>query len=150
MICVTPDGRYVLSLFSRYVHITQIKDGKSFFRSIDVDYDYTSICVSPDGKHVVFGCDYNTICILRFDNWEMISKIKVPHKGDVDSIHNYISSVCVTPDNKHVVCGINDGRICVIRIEDGKLIRKIKGYSRQFIDVCVTPDSKYVLQTVEF
>ena len=54
MVCVTPDSRYVLSLSKGYVHITRIKDGK-LFRDINVGYGVTSICVSPDGKHVVFG-----------------------------------------------------------------------------------------------
>ena len=54
MVCVTPDSRYVLSLSKGYVHITRIKDGK-LFRDINVGYGVTSICVSPGGKHVVFG-----------------------------------------------------------------------------------------------
>ena len=75
----------------------------------------------------------------------MISKIKVPHKGDVDSIHNYISSVCVTPDNKHVVAGSDDNTIFVIRIEDGKLIRKNPNHTGAVNQVRVTPDCKYVV-----
>ena len=75
----------------------------------------------------VLGCEDNIICITRFDNGEMIHKIKLPKeiKGYVNDTRDHICSVCVTPDSEHVVSGSDDGIIYIIRIENGKLIRKI-------------------------
>ena len=55
-----------------------------------------SICLTPDGKHVVSGSRKGYIRVLRIKDSALVREIKGRHIGDV-------SNVCVTPDSKHVV-----------------------------------------------
>ena len=96
-----------------------------------------SVCLTPDGKHVVSGSQDKTIRITRIEDGELVRVIK-GHTG-------FVESVCETPNGKHIVSGSEDKSIRVNRIEDGELVRKIEGHKDWIRSVCVTPDGKRIV-----
>ena len=74
-VCMTPDGKYVVSGSSDMtVRITQTKDGK-LFREIkmnDLKY-YHAGCVTSDGKRMVFAFTRNgTIRITKIEDGSLV------------------------------------------------------------------------------
>ena len=59
-----------------------------------------SVCLTPDGKHVVTGSEDGTARLWSMEDGEMVREFK--GHGD------WVWSVCLTPDGKHVVTGSED------------------------------------------
>ena len=62
--------------------------------------DVNSVCVTPDGLHVVTGSDDQTARVWLLADGSQVRTLK-GHTKDV-------TSVCVTPDGLHVVTGSYD------------------------------------------
>merc|ERR1719174_1948846 len=97
----------------------------------------SSVCVTPDGQHVVSGSGDKTIRITCVDDGKLVREIK----GHSDKVR----TVCVTPDGKHIVSGSWDKTVRITRVDNGKLVREIKGHSDRVTSVCVTPDGQHIV-----
>ena len=68
----------------------------------------TSVCVTPDGLHVVTGSNDKTACVWLLANGKRVRTLE-------GHTHN-VCSVCMTPDGQRVVTGSDDemARVCLL------------------------------------
>ena len=100
-----------------------------------------SVCVTPDGKHVVTGSEDSTARIWLLSDGSHVRTLQ-GHTGNV-------RSVCVTADGKHVVTGSDDKTARIWLLSDGSLVRTLQGHTGIVVSVCVTPDGTHVVTGVE-
>ena len=67
-----------------------------------------SVCVTPDGLHVVTGSNDKTACVWLLANGKRVRTLE-------GHTHN-VCSVCMTPDGQRVVTGSDDemARVCLL------------------------------------
>ena len=99
--------------------------------------DVLSVCVSPDGKHVVTGSSDRTARIWRLSDSSLVHTLE-GHKSAV-------TSVCVTADGKHVVTASNDNTARIWLLSDGSLVHTLQGHTSFVNSVCVTAGYKQVV-----
>lgn len=97
----------------------------------------SSLCLTPDGKHVVSGCVDNILRVIEILGGKLIREIK----GHMDQV----TSVCMTPDGTRIVSGSRDKTVRITWIENGELFQKMEGHIDWISCVRVTPDGKYVV-----
>ena len=116
-VCVTPDGKHVVSACYTYtdidyenenpmvfIHITRIKDGMLVREiRVDGDDDVERLCVTPGGKHLVYNT-YRTIVVQGF------RRNYIMYNYTYNTLYN---DFCVTPDGKQVVA-YDEPRIIVM------------------------------------
>ena len=117
----------------------RFEDGKCITIKEKENFDVSTndICVTPDGKKVLYGSINGKVRIAQINDGILVREMKI-HK-------DWIASVYVTPDGKYVVSGSGDSTIRITRISDGKLVYKLKNHASEVTSVYVTPDGKYVV-----
>lgn len=97
----------------------------------------SSLFLTPDGKHVVFGSVDGKLRVIEILGGKLIREIK----GHMDQV----TSVCMTPDGTRIVSGSRDKTVRITWIENGELFQKMEGHIDWISYVRVTPDGKYVV-----
>ena len=112
------------------VCIWNLEDGSLVRRLVGHDKLVFSVCVSPDGVHVVTASDDGTARIWRLSDGSLVRTLN-GHEGSV-------FSVCVSPDGVHVATASFDGTARIWRLSDGSLVRTLDGHLNHEVNwVCV-------------
>ena len=96
-----------------------------------------SVCVTPDGKHVVTGAYDKTAGVWLLSDGSLVHALQ----GHTNRVY----SVCVTPDGKHVVTGSVDKTVRIWLLSDGSLVRTLEGHTNGVSSVFVTADGMRVV-----
>lgn len=145
-ICATPDCQYLVSVEkccntgrpANYIRVTSLYDDKPIHRLSLPAANVTSMCVTPDNKHLVIGTRNGALRINRLDNGKLLHSTQ--------SANDSITKLCVTLDNKYVIYAkIFGNSMVVTSLDTGKWIRVINGHKDMVQAICMTPDNKYVV-----
>ena len=100
--------------------------------------DYVlSVCVSPDGRHIVSGSQDKTVKVWDMESGQCIHTLN-DHNKDV-------TSVCVSPDGRRIVSGSSDATVRVWDMESGQCIHTLMGHVESVLSVCMTPDGRHIV-----
>ena len=149
---MTPDGKHVVTgsrdhtasiwLLSTGKHVRSLQGQNGHFLKGNHRGEVTSVCVTPDGKHVVTG-QYSAAGGSATAHIWLLSK--GTYVGTLEGHSSGVLSVCVTPDGKHVVTGSWDNTARIWLLSDGSHVRTLQGHTSVVTSVCVTPDGKHVV-----
>lgn len=103
-------------------------------------YDFTDICISPNGKWLVTSihADDDNICDIDFKSTYLVKIWNISERILVKKLHiKYIKALKFSPDNKYLLC-INNSKIDVWDTQTWNIIKVIN--SENPIDIVFTAD----------
>src|SRR5260221_61120 len=83
-----------------------------------------SVCWSPDGKGMAYGCSDGTVAVWNLSVVELLGRLE----GSIDAWGNALSVVW-SPDGKWLAFGSNDGTVRVWDPTTGKLLNTLEGHT---------------------
>lgn len=146
-IAVSGDGEYVFK--DNYIcytndnclRIWEIETGNCIKKIKGHKNIITSVCITPDNKHIVSASRDGDIKIWSIRSGKLIKKI-IAHR-------DFIQSVTVTPDCKTLLSGSSDKTIKAWDINTGKFLSEFNGHTDIINSVGITPDGKYLISSSE-
>tara|TARA_Y100000992_G_C21237775_1_gene479080 strand:- start:138 stop:1223 length:1086 start_codon:yes stop_codon:yes gene_type:complete len=154
--CVTPDGKYLLTLASNKFIKWSLEKGTRVCTVVEKDY-MRSMCVTPDGMYVVTGSRDNKARMWNVQTPSDTTQAMFAPQPHIDGhrlVRTFeghsgtVTSVCVTPDGNYLVTGSSDKTSRVWNLHNGELVRTLRGRrSGEVVTVCLTPDGKRVVTT---
>lgn len=145
----SPDGRYVLSLYSKgKICIWEVATGRVIRRLLSDIHSLregtlSGAAFSPDGRSVVAAGDQDTIVVWDVKTGREISHFRDAEEGD--------KRVSFSPDARFVIFGLDgaDNRdwLSLRDVATGKEIRKFAGNTSGLLDVFFAPDGRHAIST---
>ena len=95
-----------------------------------------SVCVTPDGQHVVSASDDQTLKVWDLQSGQELRTLK--------GLSRNVLSVCVTPDGQHAVSASSDQTLKVWDLDTGELIATFT--AEEWFTACgISPDGRTLL-----
>ncbi|TWU07896.1 TIR domain-containing protein [Stieleria varia] len=137
-VCVTPNGRHIVSGSEDHALIVWESETGRQVRSLGGHSDFVScVVVTHAGDRAVSASLDRTIRV-----WDLETGIVTQtFHGHVDQV----TSVLVTPDDRYVVSGSLDETIKVWDLTQGRIIKTLEGHGAGVNCVCVTADGRHVV-----
>jgi WD40 repeat protein len=126
----SPDGKLLASAEEAEVVLREVETGEEVRvytkdavreaqeRHPDMQYGFTGVAFSPDGKLLAAG-SWSGLAAL----WEVETGKELPLEGGAV---NHIFSVVFSPDGKYLVAGSWSGQTLVWEVETGKFVRELR------------------------
>lgn len=107
-------------------------------RKIDLNLidQIIDLCLSPDGKHIVLGRNYNSIVFVDTKNYKVEKTL-----WDMGTTY----TMKYSPDGKILACGSADGYIYIIDANKKSIIKKFKAYNSIIYSVDFSADGTRLL-----
>jgi WD40 repeat protein len=96
-----------------------------------------SIAFSPDGKHIVYGLQDNTVRVWNAVTFEQLVQLD-GHEGEV-------SSVGFSPDGKYIISGSGDRTVRVWNAVTFEQLAQLDGHKGVVNSVAFSPDGKHIV-----
>jgi len=145
-LAITLDGTRVLSTSNdSMLNIWDLKSGK-LIHSLLQNEQVAVLALTPDGTHVVSGCDSD---IGSFDDDDYTVKLWNLNTGNL--VHclrghsDWATALAVTPDGGHAVSAARDLTIRVWDLKSGELIHTFQGHSDSVNSLAITPDATHLI-----
>jgi WD40 repeat protein len=162
-VCVTPDGRFVLSSghTDDTVWVRDLTTGRRVRRLAGHTGTVLAVRVTPDGRYAVTGGRDRTARV-----WDLTAPpadpdgpaegLPVDPDGPAEGLpadrHRTLTghtaavlAVCVTPDGRRVVTGGSDSTVRVWDLRTQACLHTMTGHHGPVGSVCVTPDGRHAL-----
>ncbi|MGE3808139.1 MAG: WD40 repeat domain-containing protein, partial [Gemmataceae bacterium] len=110
-------------------------DGRKLFELKGHKNVVCSVCFSPDGQHIVTGCNDHNIRVFSAEDGHEVRPPLIGH-GD------FVSSLSFSPDGQRLASGSWDRSVRIWDLENGQEVLILKGHSEHVNDVCFSPDGK--------
>ena len=107
-------------------------------RKIDLNLidQIIDLCLSPDGKHIVLGRNYNSIVFVDTKNYKVEKTL-----WDMGTTY----TMKYSPDGKILACGSADGYIYIIDANKKSIIKKFKAHNSVIYSVDFSADGTRLL-----
>ena len=96
-----------------------------------------SVVITPNGKHIVFGCENGTIKLYDMKSGKYIQTL---------CGHNHsIYSIAITPNGKYIVSGSRDETIKIWDMKSYECLQTLKGHTEWVTSISISIDGKYII-----
>ncbi len=136
-ICVSPDGRRVLSYGDGMVVESDISTGLPTLAWDRHTQAVGAVAVLPDGQRAVSASSDATLRLWDITTGEGLAVIEGATLGAF--------AVAVNPDGSRAVAGCKDGVVREFSLPDGELLRELRGHLGYVRAVAYTPDGRRLL-----
>ncbi len=96
----------------------------------------TSLAISPDGRHISYGCDNLTLWIFNLDTNET---------STVRGTTGAFTSATFSPDGSHIFVGSEGGTVYQFDVESGSILHRYESLTQPVMTIGVTEDDGRVI-----
>ena len=136
-ICITSNGKYIVSGSNKYINIWDIKTGELLKTLIGHNKPVSSVSITPDNTKIISGSYDKTIKIWDMKSGKLLKTLK-GHQGSV-------TSIAITPDNTKIISGSYDKTIKIWDLKTGKLLKTLIGHQDYVTCIKITNNNKYIV-----
>ncbi len=140
-LCLSPDGKWVLSYGTRQVTETNIETGENRLPLQRHVGSVEAVAFLPSGKQVVSASSDATLRLWEVESGKQLRSIAGAKLGAY--------AVAVSPDGSRVAAGCKDGVVREFSPADAKLLRELTGHLGYIRAVTYTPDGKRLLSSAD-
>ena len=135
-----PDGTlFFTTVDTRSVTMFSVETGEPLIEFRGHDNYVRSMAVSPDGIHLLTGCEDGTAILWDIDSAKPAWTAK---------LGNRVTAVAFTPDGKFVIAGIDNKGIYLLYVQTGEIASEISNYRfNSNYALAVTPDGNELICT---
>ena len=130
------NGKYIASNSNKSVKIWEVQTSKCIATLNGHENLVTSVCFSPNGRHIASGSYDKTVKIWEVETSKCIETLK--------GHENLVTRLCFSPDGKYIASGSDDSTVKLWEVETSKCIETLQGHEDLVTSVCFSPDGKYI------